>query len=134
MVRRENLFVTQPMLLKAQYQEMMGQGTPVVVLPVCETIANSRFGLSRTVTCFMLMSDGCIVQYDSAVLDRLGGKGWEETTFSRCDYLGDGIIPKDLEEIKNLEEENMDAMIQEQREEEVMMEEVMMDQLYGEII
>jgi len=124
MVRRENLFVTQPMLLKAHYQEMMGQGTPVVVILVNERIENSMFGGSREVNCLMLMSDGCIVQYDSSVIDRLGGQGWEHKTFSVCDSFGDRVIPRDLEEVKKLEEENKAMMRAEQREHNRMMVEM----------
>ena len=66
----------------------------------------------------MLMSTGCVKPYDSAMTTRLGGRDWNNTTFVPCCSLGRREIPKDLGELKILEEDNLAAMLREAREHE----------------
>ena len=62
------------------------------------------------------MSTGCVEPYDSAMTTRLGGRDWNNTTFVPCFSLGRREIPKDLGELKILEEDNEAAMLAEARE------------------
>lgn len=107
---RETLFVSPPRLLNAVYQELMGQVMPVIVLVLCESIQTSIFGGSREMGCFMLTSDGGLKIYDSSVIALFGGEKWDMTTFVLCDYMRDRDIPRDLGELKNLEEENTEEL------------------------
>jgi hypothetical protein len=125
---RETLFVSPPRLLNAVYQELMGQAMPVIVLVLCESIQTSIFGGSREVGCFMLTSDGDLKIYDSSVIALFGGEKWDMTTFVLCDSLGDRDIPRDLGELKNLEEENTEEIFLMVAEHEDML-----DEIYGEL-
>ena len=108
-------FIGPPGFLTSEAQHQKGEAHPVVIFFLCET--TRAFPPETTVLhCFMLMSTGCVEPYDSAMTTRLGGRDWNNTTFVPCFSLGRREIPKDLGELKILEEDNEAAMLAEARE------------------
>ena len=115
-------FIAQPGFLTSEAQQHIGEAAPVILFVLREDDPNAGcFGGSTDVGCFMLMSTGCVKPYDSAMTTRLGGRDWNNTTFVPCFSLGRREIPKDLGELKILEEDNLAAVEREATEHQAYM-------------